>query len=342
MRVFTGIQYLRGLAATAVLLFHLSERFGGELKVGSAGVDVFFVISGFIMWVTTAGKKWSPQQFMGRRFIRIVPLYWIVIGVTALAILLRPQFLFGHDLSTHNFFGSLFFFPDVTNDEFHPVVLQGWTLTYEMAFYVVFGIALLGAEQIRFWAIGAAFTLFVLLQPVIGNDKLHVLANPIILEFLFGVAIGRLWLSGFRVPVYAAAGLMLLSALALASTDYIAPSLPRLIRWGVPGALLVAGSVFAESIFKNRSFAPLRLLGDASYSIYLWHILAIAALDGLLLKVKLPWPFHVIGVGLLALGLTVVLYFLIEKPLVQFFVKIARNGSAASLNKAANNQTSKI
>jgi exopolysaccharide production protein ExoZ len=75
MRVFTGIQYLRGLAATAVLLFHLSERFGGELKVGSAGVDVFFVISGFIMWVTTAGKKWSPQQFMGRRFIRIVPLY---------------------------------------------------------------------------------------------------------------------------------------------------------------------------------------------------------------------------------------------------------------------------
>jgi exopolysaccharide production protein ExoZ len=135
---------------------------------------------------------------------------------------------------------------------------------------------------------------------------------------------------------------MLLSALALASTDHIAPSLPRLIRWGVPGALLVAGSVFAESIFKNRSFAPLRLLGDASYSIYLWHILAIAALDGLLLKVKLPWPFHVIGVGLLALGLTVVLYFLIEKPLVQFFVKIARNGSAASLNKAANNQTSKI
>jgi exopolysaccharide production protein ExoZ len=149
-------------------------------------------------------------------------------------------------------------------------------------------------------------------------------------------------LSGFAVPVYAAAGLMLLSALALASTDYIAPSLPRLIRWGVPGALLVAGSVFAESIFKNRSFAPLRLLGDASYSVYLWHVLAIAALDGLLLKMKLPWPFHVIGVGLLALALTVVLYFLIEKPLVQIFVKMARNTSPASLNKAANNQASKI
>jgi exopolysaccharide production protein ExoZ len=122
MRVLTSIQYLRGLAATAVLLFHLGERFGGEFKVGSAGVDVFFVISGFIMWVTTAGKNCSAQQFMRRRFIRIVPLYWIVIGVTALAILLKPQFLFGHDLSTHNFFGSLFFFPDVRNDEFHPVV----------------------------------------------------------------------------------------------------------------------------------------------------------------------------------------------------------------------------
>jgi exopolysaccharide production protein ExoZ len=342
MRVFTSIQYLRGLAAAAVLLFHLSERFGGEFKVGAAGVDVFFVISGFIMWVTTAGRNWSPQQFMRRRFIRIVPLYWIVICVTALAILLRPQFLFAHDLSMHNFFGSLSFFTDVRNDEFHPVVLQGWTLTYEMAFYVVFGIALLGAGQIRFWSIGAAFTSLVLLQPLISNEKLHVLANPIILEFVFGMAIGRLWLSGFAVPVYAAAGLMLLSALALASADYIAPSLPRLIRWGVPGALLVAGSVFAESIFKNRSFAPLRLLGDASYSVYLWHILAIAALDGLLLKMKLPWSFHVAGVGLLALGLTVVLYFLIEKPLVQFFVKIDRNASPAPLNKAANNQSSNI
>jgi exopolysaccharide production protein ExoZ len=67
MRDINSIQYLRGLAAISVLVFHLTEGFEGtKFEIGSAGVDVFFVISGFIMWVTTADRAWTPQNFMLR------------------------------------------------------------------------------------------------------------------------------------------------------------------------------------------------------------------------------------------------------------------------------------
>ncbi|TIV73797.1 MAG: acyltransferase, partial [Mesorhizobium sp.] len=162
-----SIQYLRGLAACAVVCFHVSEQFGGPFDVGAAGVDVFFVISGFIMWVTTAGRPANPWRFMGRRITRIAPLYWIVTLLTAMGILMKPQFFYDHFFSVANFVGSLFFLPVLQEDALHPIVVQGWTLCYEMMFYLVFTLVLFLGERWRFGVLVGALAAIVALHFVL-------------------------------------------------------------------------------------------------------------------------------------------------------------------------------
>ncbi|TGS52949.1 acyltransferase, partial [Mesorhizobium sp. M3A.F.Ca.ET.201.01.1.1] len=97
---------------------------------------------------------------MSRRFTRIVPLYWIVTLLTAAGILLKSQFFYGHFLSVSNFVGSLFFVPVLQENALHPVVLQGWTLCYEMMFYLLFTLALFLGERWRFGVlVGALVTI---------------------------------------------------------------------------------------------------------------------------------------------------------------------------------------
>jgi len=227
--------------------------------------------------------------------------------------------LYGSDLSTYNFFGSLLFVPEVKNDAFHPVVLQGWTLTYEMFFYSVFAIGLLIVEKWRFWLLTIVFGLLFLLQPFIPAVHLRTLANPIIVEFLLGVALAQLWVSGRPIPLWAAALTLFVGLALFASVDDLVPSLPRLFRWGGPAVMVVGGSVFIERAWTMKRVSILGLLGDASYSIYLWHVVTAALIDGLLLKLKLPLMFHAVSVGALTLASTVTLYLLIEKPIIQFF-----------------------
>lgn len=316
MREINSIQYLRGLAATAVFLYHLSESFGGSFKVGAAGVDVFFVISGFIMYVTTAGKDWTPQQFMMRRISRIVPLYWIVTGVTALAIVLKPQFLYNHTFTVTNLVGSLFFVPEVKSGGFHPIVIQGWTLEYEMFFYFLFAATLLVRERWRLWLVSAALAVFALLQPMMPDGPLRTLADPIIFEFAAGAALGWLWVSSRTVPLPLGMLLLVSGLVLFAVVDSLAPQLPRFLRWGAPALMVVSGSVFAERARPMGVVHYFKLLGDASYSIYLWHVVVVAVLQGIFMRIGLPLTFHILLVGVLTLPATILLYFLIEKPIV--------------------------
>jgi exopolysaccharide production protein ExoZ len=316
LREIYSIQYLRGFAAVAVVLYHMSERYSGPFKIGAAGVDIFFVISGFIMWVTTAGGNWTPQQFMRRRVIRIIPLYWIVTGVTAVAIMLKPQFLYGHELSTARFIQSLFFVPPTRNGVFFPVVIQGWTLVYEMFFYAVFATALIVPQSWRLWVVGALLSLFALLQPALPEGLLGTLADPIILEFVGGMAIGRLSMSDSG-PSLSVGILLLISGLVLFSTmGNFAPQLPRIARWGVPAVLVVAGSVFAEQAASpTRPIYLLKILGDASYSVYLWHVVVSAVVGGVLLHLAPPLALEITLVCALTIGSTVILYFIVERPI---------------------------
>ncbi|WP_245273518.1 acyltransferase [Mesorhizobium sp. WSM3224] len=311
-----SIQYLRGLAACAVICFHVSEQFGGPFDVGAAGVDIFFVISGFIMWVTTAGRPADPWRFMGRRITRIVPLYWIVTLLTAAGILIKPQFFYGHFFSVQNFVGSLFFLPVLQENALHPIVIQGWTLCYEMMFYLVFTLVLFLGERWRFGVLTGALVAIVALHFVFPAGYARAFTDPVVLEFAAGVVVARLWLRGARLPLGTAVATVGVGFLLLAASPLFDADMPRALRWGLPAALIVAGAVFAE---RARPFKPAVLpsfLGDASYSIYLWHVVVGVLATGVVLRIGIPAALQPATILVVTLAFSALLYLIVEKPLI--------------------------
>jgi exopolysaccharide production protein ExoZ len=312
-----GIQYLRGIAAIAVLCFHVSEQVQGPFAIGAAGVDIFFVISGFIMWVTTAGRPPEPARFMLRRITRIIPLYWIVTILTAIAILLRPHFFYGHILDPENFIRSLFFVPVLHDGALHPVVIQGWTLCYEMMFYLLFAATLFLSERRRFWALVGILVVVAALHPFLPFAYARAFTKSIVLEFACGVVIGQLWMQDVKLPLAPALVLLVGGLISLLTIGLIAANLDRFLSWGIPAALIVAGVVFAE---RARPWKPLRLprfLGDASYSIYLWHALVTVVVTGVVLRLGVPAVLQPTVIVTFGLVLSAILYLVVEKPLVR-------------------------
>jgi exopolysaccharide production protein ExoZ len=268
------------------------------------------------MWVTTAGRPADPWRFMGRRITRIVPLYWIVTLLTAAGILLKPQFFYGHFFSVTNFLGSLFFLPVLQEGALHPIVIQGWTLCYEMMFYLLFSLVLFLGERWRFGVLVAALVAIVALHFVLPAAYAYTFTDPVVIEFAAGVVVGRLWLQGARLPIGVALAMVGAGFLLLAAGPLFDAGLPRALNWGLPAALIVAGAVFAE---RARPFKPAALpsfLGDASYSIYLWHVAAGVLATGVVLRTGLPAALQPATLLVATLALSAMLYLIVEKPLI--------------------------
>lgn len=314
MNVYS-IQYLRGLAALAVLVFHTSETYDLGFHVGAAGVDIFFVISGFIMWITTANQKITPGQFLYRRAVRIVPLYWIVTLLTALGIALKPAFFFDHDASLSNLVGSLLFLPNAKDNAMHPVVIQGWTLSYEMFFYAVFAAALLLQFKYRLFVIIACLLTLSLSHYFTQSGYPYIYTNPLLLEFAGGMLIGAAWLNNKALTLPFSIGSIVAGLIIFAASNTRLSELERLIQWGLPSILIVAGAVSLEKRTALQKIKSLNFFGDASYSIYLWHVLFGIVITGILLRLKTPemlMPYAVIGLSFIG---TLIAYLLVEKPI---------------------------
>lgn len=320
MQQINTIQYLRGLAALSVVVFHVSERYQLGFGVGAAGVDLFFVISGVIMWVTTDRSLVSPALFMSRRIRRVVPLYWLVTCVTFVALALKPDFFFGHDGSWHNLFYSLTFLPSQATG-LHPVVVQGWTLTYEMIFYVVFAVALLLTGTARLLTALVALAAICLASYAIPSSYLAIAGNPVMLEFGAGLTIGWTWCRGHLLPAGIAWTVAVVAIMMVAFSPEIASEAHRAIKWGIPSAGLVLAIISLERTFSQRPSRFLLLLGNASYSLYLWHVLFDIVILACLLRSGLPnvlfAPIEITGV----LGFSLLAYKVIEKPMQAFFNK---------------------
>lgn len=320
-----SIQYLRGVAAFGVLIYHAVDRAGGAFGVGAAGVDVFFVISGFIMWVVTCRKPPSPGQFLLRRVERIVPLYWMTtLGVAAIAVLVPAAFPAMHPTLPH-LMQSLLFVPHRDDSGLiAPLIVPGWTLNYEMFFYLLFAAALLAPAKLRAWLLSAALIGLVAVRPLgdAHNPLWATYTNPLLLEFGAGVWLGQCW-SQDRLPGRGLAWLMValgfagFAATAVTGVD-VEPA--RILYWGLPALLIVTGAVALERHGPIPNWRPLQALGDASYSVYLVHGLAISAAFRALQIVHLTAPAVVlpvaVGAGVVAGLLT---YRLVEKPLMKLF-----------------------
>lgn len=203
------IQYLRALAALMVVFHHSLIQMPWlarycQSSIGSHGVDLFFVISGFVMVLTTHGKGVTRTEFMRRRIVRVVPLYWALTLFTVLCVLVAPGLFRTTSIEPWHVIQSLLFIPHLSPsfpNEFWPVMVPGWTLIYEMFFYACFALTL-G----RLWLLVAGFVGLFLIGLAIepGNSVLGFFTRYLILEFVAGAILAKLWFAaGAPLPAWA-------------------------------------------------------------------------------------------------------------------------------------------
>ncbi|ULJ72434.1 acyltransferase family protein [Rhizobium gallicum] len=316
MKTLYGIQYLRAFAALAVVVFHAAERSGGHFTIGAAGVDVFFVISGFIMWVISDRKPLTPHRFLVDRIRRIAPSYWLVtvimIGGAMAGLFPNLQLDAGHVL------GSFVFVPvhSPSTGEIWPILVQGWTLNFEMFFYVLFAGALFLPRQWRLPFLSVAFGFFFVVglmwKP--SSPMLATYTRPIILEFLGGVFIAELWLRRWTAGNSLGLGCVGAALCGFAAIHLMGAGFDEFIC-GPLAMALVFGMVSLEADGSIGRVPLLTYLGDASYSIYLWHTLAVSVAIKAAGILGIPGGIAVVAAICGGTLLGIAAYEMVEKPL---------------------------
>ncbi|MBD1548952.1 acyltransferase family protein [Roseibium aggregatum] len=283
------LQYVRAIAALVVVYFHSVLQLHnvhpgavlGSVVFGEYGVDLFFVLSGFVMWLTTANRKIGPVEFYKHRIERIVPLYWALTLAAAAIALLLPAYLKSTQFDLPHLLASLFFIPWVNPAEANggmiaPVIIPGWTLNYEMYFYLIFGALLLLPENRRIAALFAVVGgIFLVAHAIPGNSTASMFYGySVVFEFLAGVVVARLYLARVLIRPRRAVILAGLGTVVLIWADCMDLAVPRVVAAGVPSVVIIY-SLVSLDFSKIREFRFLHRLGDASYSLYLTHVFTL-------------------------------------------------------------------
>ena len=351
---YRNIQGMRAIAALIVVSAHIFQDIAPMRThwaktffsvVGGTGVDIFFVISGFIIYhvmrrsidsMDAVGKGRAVHAFAMKRFIRIYPLYWIVFGTSCLVLAWAPPAV---PLPHEPLFQLLALIDNVPNFR----VYVAWTLTFEVYFYAVVALSLLLFARramvgvVIWFAIVGGATLLGLWLP--WSKPLDFVFSPIVLEFLLGIAVAMLVDRGFHrfhgallagAFIWMAIGLVFLRpsifALNVAHWGTLVASnrsfALHVVGGGIPAAIFIYGLVVLE--IRQQWIMPrvLQYLGDASFSIYLWHAVVFTAVAELF--VRLGWVGVANSAGLIALmviialGIALLSYRFLEKPLLRF------------------------
>jgi exopolysaccharide production protein ExoZ len=334
---FRGVQALRGVAALLVVAHHATicsfNRLGdpdGIWLNGAAGVDIFFVISGFVMALSTqtmARSLTSAKGFLVRRVERVAPLYWIFTTAKILLIL-RFASVAVHGLgSLWSLIASYLFLPS-WNPSFgvYPVLEVGWTLIFEMMFYVLLAAALaLRLAPLRTLAIGlvciAALSPFVPVQ----TNAFCSLFNPISLEFLYGMLLHAAFVRRFKILGYAKWFAPVGIAVILRTVPHVSL---RPITWGLSALSIVATAVALESSVGAYLPRWILSLGNSSYSLYLSHTFLVTALGIVMLRLHVhgahAWIPAVLSSLVVCSLAGEVIYRSLELPMIRFFASTRR------------------
>lgn len=315
--VIWSLQTLRFIAAFLIVYVHTAQTaFAvtgstgfiplGMVKAAHSGVDLFFVVSGVVIAITA--PKMTAAEFMWRRLRRILPVYWFLC-VPALLIAAKSGFGWREVLAT------ILLWP-ATNVMTEPLIPVAWTLCFEMLFYVSAALVLLSRRLL--YVLLAAYCVFLAFRNF--SAVTQFLGNPIIIEFLLGVAIAQL-------PRFAPAkfGVLIGPALVVGAVAMgFAPDgggittlegedgFLRLAVYGLPAAITVFGAMQFEARQSIWTY-----LGGASYTIYLTHPFLVAILW--VLWQKFPIPSNLIVVAGLAASILFAwrFYELVERPIMR-------------------------
>jgi peptidoglycan/LPS O-acetylase OafA/YrhL len=336
--VLYNLHLLRVIAALGVVYFHTTSTAGLQLDwdVGSRGVDVFFVISGFIIAYIGSSK---PEHFFRRRLIRVVPFYWAatlcVFAVAAVA----PHVFRTTTANVPHLLSSLAFVPRLneTTGEMMPTLLLGWSLNFEMFFYVLFALSLaISPKRAPMICVGWIVAFVIAIHTIASNnDVMNFYARPIVLEFCFGVVVYYIfdWASARKAALANVAALKWLLVLVLIAClviinvlEHDRPDIPRYLAAGIPSFFIVLSALLLERVYglatKNKL---IYLLGEASYIIYLVHPYIVFTVLRLLVKnADLPAP-ALAGLIVVLLALTsavsVAIHVWFEKPVMGYLRK---------------------
>ena len=272
-----SIQYMRAIAALLVVIHHAAWK-GAQyssdplswFNIGGVGVDLFFIISGYIMCYTVQDKPIKVIRFLKARVIRIIPLYWFLTTLALVIFIFIPEKVNSSGGNT-NIIASYLLLP--SGDKY--LIQNGWTLSYEFLFYVIFSLCLTVKYKYNYFVPVGLISLLVLL----GNANLNIygfdfFTNSLLFEFTFGIL-------AFHISRYFSYSnlngsfLIFFSILSFFCIDSLDFECSRVISYGLPAFVFFLGMLQMEIFFKvnhsNIMFKSLKKIGDSSYSLYLFH-----------------------------------------------------------------------
>ncbi len=350
------MQALRAVAALLVVVVHAYAVESTYLPgrpwttpfhvLGTYGVDLFFVVSGTVMVATTAHLFAVPgaaRRFLTRRATRIYPPYWVVTALVLVAYLVVPAAVGAHRSAPPDRLASFLALPQ----RGEPLLVVGWTLSYELVFYAVFALALRFERRFA----PAFFALWLLLVGLVhalgpgASPWVRVLGSPLNLEFGLGMLIGAAVVRDVLVApraLFVLAGALVVATCvqtAYSGHEFLPVTWARPLLVGLPMALLVYAALGLE---RHRGLlAPgwLRAQGDASYALYLWHVPVLGAIGLALHRIHLHGtPARlaiVLGGYALAVAVSFAAYRWVERPLLRLSRRYVESAPSSSGRKPA-------
>lgn len=288
------------------------------------GVDLFIIISGFVAWLSTSGRQVSPVSFFFQRFWRVAPLYWATLSIIVAVLLVAPQLVQSGHFDFWFVLASYAFIPAVNpaTGLMQPVLIPGWTVNYIIFFWVLFSISLFVPARRRLSVISLLICGCVMLQFLQPepNTILAFYSSSIMLEFLLGIWICAWYQQSSAHPNVILSFLMLAAGLVLVVIgNKIWTDIPRVITLGLPACLILIAGLRLERAHDMPDSRFFRLLGDASFSLYLSHPIILSAFGQFWRKLDLGDGASMVWFCLIAVAgcivFALVLYWTIEIPL---------------------------
>ncbi|HHT2831364.1 TPA: acyltransferase family protein [Klebsiella aerogenes] len=323
------IQYLRGLAALLVVSQHAVFKYSQYnpsntigYNLGGFGVDLFFVISGFVMCYSTQFSKMSPAKFFSHRIIRIFPLY-ITLTLLAFAIYLVKPELVNSSGGKTDLLASFTLLP--TKDKL--LVQNGWTLSYEFFFYIIFSISIFISYKLRGIISIVLLSSLCLLSFYKPQSEFifNFITSPLLFEFVLGIVIYLTYKHIKILQKTTALILIMLSIILIAiqsNTGIFETVFDRALYAGLPMAMLLLGFILLENELRlapTSLKSSLYFLGDISYSLYLSHAFVLSPASMILSRITTNSFFFITSIVCIALVAGTACYLLLEKPLTRYF-----------------------
>lgn len=315
--------------------------FDGFLIIGWSGVDFFFILSGFIIYYVNHkydGISSKFQDYIGKRLARIYPIYWIysILVVVLHMALLKAEvknLISWLGLTALNITKSFTLYPTDIKNNIMPIIPAAWTLTYEMFFYIVFSIYILGSKRLFLismilWAIAISIVnLFSFTFEI--SPFLSMLFDTHIFEFMFGCFIAQITLRNLQIKTRKNAIVLLVVGIVALFVSWINEALGliwfdklQFITFGIPYSIIIYSLISLEDGRIHSNLKRFLLyLGDASYSIYLTHFVVLVLFVHIASYLNFNGyiEFAIISIALVLIGC--LSYSYIEFPLTKFIQK---------------------